>query len=168
MNRHFVYSAMTDTVLGTPIRREESKSRETPWVPTDTPGYVRRINSEGMPEVSHVDNLPKPAPELPIITILADCAAQAPEAATLGAEPAVSTPDAAHQWQKGAPPERGWYEASCYAASCGLASFWDGDAWTHNDAIANPSPGVVPDDGYTEFWRGPRLTGDRWPEPEAL
>lgn len=60
MNRHFVYSAMTDTVLGTPIRREESKSRETPWVPTDTPGYVRRTNAEGMPEVSHVDNLPKP------------------------------------------------------------------------------------------------------------
>lgn len=96
MNRHFIYSAMPESVLGAPIRKEEPKSPETPWKPTDTPGYVRRVNAQGITEVSHVDNLPKPEP---VITTLADCAAQAPEAATLGADDlTATTPDAAHQW----------------------------------------------------------------------
>jgi hypothetical protein len=172
MNRHFI-NYFPDEGLGTPIRREESKSRETPWAPTDTPGYVRRINEKGQPEVSHVGNLPPPEP---VITILADCAAQAPEAATLGTlhETGAYPPDAAHQLQEGAPPERGWYLVQPFGPGTVRHAYWSGERWSYfctgmeaaTPHAARSSYIASIDTDYHKMlpWRGHRITGPDWPE----
>lgn len=90
-----------------------------------------------------------------------------------------------NEWQSGPPPCVGWYET--YRASIDAAidavsrapekrwRYWDGAAWgcyvrEHdrlaertrclNTRTASESTGPV-------AWRGPRLTGADWPEPEA-
>ena len=73
------------------------------------------------------------------------------------------------EWQSGPPPERGWYASSCSSTvdDTALASFWDGDLFTHYASLRNGSIGSVNDKGWTKVWRGPRLTGADWPEPSA-
>jgi hypothetical protein len=63
MNRHFQnYAALPSEALGSPIRKEAEKpSPETPWKPVQGhPGYLGRINAQGVREVTHKDNVPAP------------------------------------------------------------------------------------------------------------
>lgn len=80
-----------------------------------------------------------------------------------GLMPKAEAQAAPQEWQTVAPPERGWWEVGKHVA---LAGFWDGSVWTHIDAITNNAPGVLPFRLDHQQWRGPRLSGPRWPEPE--
>lgn len=66
MNRHFYtdHLAIPSEALGSPIRKEPTKgSPETPWTPlAGHPGYLSRINAQGVKEVTHRDNVPAPTP----------------------------------------------------------------------------------------------------------
>jgi hypothetical protein len=83
-----------------------------------------------------------------------------------------SEPTAPTEWQSGAPPEKGWREV----LPCGIYeerfAYFFGDCWsffgTKDDRyraedIADGAP-THPID--TLQWRGPRLVGEAWPEPQ--
>lgn len=77
-------------------------------------------------------------------------------------------PAAPTEWQPGPPSERGWYASSCSSTvdDTVLVSFWNGDRFTHFTAVSCGPIGSCDDDGWTKCWRGPRLTGEAWPEPQ--
>lgn len=179
MNRHFQnYSALPCEPLGAPIRREDARpSPEAPWKPVPGhPDYRERINAQGVREVTHKDHVPAPIVGLTqaesaargdsIVTTLADV----PEGATHRGPGPSRQPDAPTEWQSGPPPERGWYDSYCFDCKdpvpplC-MSSFWNGSRWTHNTAVPNAHH-VVDDNGWCCVWRGPRLTGADWPEPQ--
>lgn len=89
-----------------------------------------------------------------------------------------SGPDAAPQeWQDGAPPCGGWYMAS-EGGFHNLCSHWNGHLWSPSVGITtdgrisvgDPSQAVqqrrCDDESSRVKWRGQRLVGDQWPEPE--
>lgn len=162
MNRHFQsYAALPCEPLGTPIRKqEEKKSPETPWKPMPGhPDYRERINAQGVREVSHKDNVPPP------VVGLTQAESEARGDVTTLA------PSAQTEWQSGPPPSVGWYDSYCRVTDFEvtplfMASYWDGACWTHNTSAKNSCQGVVTDRGWCKVWRGPRLTGEAWPEPQ--
>lgn len=86
-------------------------------------------------------------------------------------EPITSAP---MTWQDGAPPSVGWYESTCaqdYKPD-GRARYWDGLAWSTfcwgSDSVDTKQRDMsLPTKRLGIKWRGPRLTGARWPEATA-
>jgi hypothetical protein len=158
MNRHLIdYSALPSEPLGAPIRKEPAKpSPETPWKPcSGNPDYLDRINSNGIREVAHKENV-----TLPKASALAETA------------PAVAGPT---EWQQGCPPEPGWYNAEVgQVIFSTLARHFDGSKWS---CCVGLGPGGIKEKtaalsahlyGINVMsWRGPRLTGHNWPEPQS-
>lgn len=80
----------------------------------------------------------------------------------------------ADDWQSGAPPVAGWYRTADDDASIANsdafphASYWDGARWAMFTCCG--PRGIIdlqPHHQMPVFWRGPRLIGPDWPEPEA-
>ena len=177
MNRHFIdYSALPTEVLGTPIRPEPAKPRDGEWKPL-RPGYESRTLAGGAVEV-RCTSLPtqpvKPA-DPPSASAVSALAAPAPA----GDVPEGGQPTAPTEWQSGAPPSAGWYET--FKPGMDEPSVSGGRIRYRYFDGANWGCFVRPDDDFAERlrcmdpkttggeaveWRGPRLTGDAWPEPQ--
>jgi hypothetical protein len=169
MNRHMTdYAALPTDALGPPMRTEPEKPADGPWKPL-RPGYVSRVLAGGAVEVKRTD-LPVQPPKQP-----------GTESVMHGlAEPSSAAPI---EWQSGAPPSAGWREvvpAHWLPPGCHYGgkyhSYFDGTHWlgdidssaTAIRRLAKLRPGnaiLRAADRYC--WRGPRLVGADWPEPET-
>jgi hypothetical protein len=170
MNRHMTdYAALPTDALGPPMRTEPEKPADGEWKPL-RPGYVSRVLAGGAVEVKRTDLPVQPPkqewqePAEPIITPLAPSSA------------------APVEWQSGPPPSVGWFNAQDDYDRAheidGFARYWNGSAWGSSvtqimgadvkitAACAEASLRHLGIDADIR-WRGPRLVGDAWPEPQA-
>ena len=90
--------------------------------------------------------------------------------------------DAPTEWQSVPPSERGWFNALDNYDRAHLidycARYWNGSAWGSGVAQGTDAETKIEFAGRKAFprglgidadirWRGPRLVGDAWPEPQA-
>jgi hypothetical protein len=79
-------------------------------------------------------------------------------------------PAAPTEWQSGPPPEVGWREIRADWKHVGFHAYWNGIHWCANRrADASPDMRAESFSFSTAFhteWRGPRLVGADWPEPQ--
>ena len=181
MNRHFIdynaipapYVAMSDPAQ-TPsqiaaeleeqrkkLQAEDAKAyagMQAPAKPTRPRDEPYQPEGFGYAHVDHTGHQGEVIPKRPETAALAPTQPAAQE----WQQPAAPT-----EWQSGPPPERGWYVSTCYSGDLedNTKSFFDGERFTHMTATVASSHSI-PDDDWTRFWRGPRLTGDEWPEPQ--
>lgn len=174
MNRHFQsYSTLPADALGPPMRAEPAKPQDGPWKPL-SPGYESRTLVGGAVEVrstgvsaqdlkQYVEPAKKAAES--IITPLA------PSAGVVA--------DAPIEWRDGAPPEKGWREVDAFGRNGDAYAYFNGDFWSwatggendFNRQLYVTSMGLT--NGLMRYsiehisWRGPRLVGADWPEPQA-
>ena len=161
MNRHFqAYNALPCEPLGKPLRKEEKPSPETQWKPcSGHPDYLERINPQGIREVTHKDHVPPPIVGL----------TQAESEARRDAVITPLAPTAPTEWQSGPPPSVGWWPTTEETARHFDGLRWSIDVYINVSTVAQRR-GLMRHTALADQrsirWRGPRLTGEAWPEPQ--
>jgi hypothetical protein len=161
MNRHLInYSALPTDALGPPMRAEPTKPADGAWKPL-RPGYEVRTLAGGAQEV-RCTALPTQPPK------------QQKQAGVESVMHGLAEASAAPvEWQSGAPPEKGWrlVRPTALGNRGDRFAYWFGDGWSlfgPKDAVSRSDIEGGPVHGADSLqWRGPRLTGADWPEPET-
>lgn len=170
MNRHFqAYNALPTEVLGTPIRQEPAKPRDGEWKPL-RPGYESRTLAGGAVEVRTTG---VSAQDLKRYVEPAQQSGGVMPEDVHGDESGIAPLVAPTEWQSGAPPSVGWRETTDSGLCANFeARYWNGNHWSPHVWLSTPCAGRLHEAMRgrtivsTVRWRGPRLTGADWPEPQ--